>query len=681
MNGLAVIVVAYDSTDLLRHNLVQVHQALAAAEDPRLAQARVVVVDNWSNGQARRSITELADQQRWTLVAQPDNAGFGAAINIGVDTARTLGADTFLLLNPDAHIDAASVGAMLEVVQDRPMTLVGPVITRSDGSLWSDGHDLHLHDGSTTATRKRTPDDENVVEWLTGACLLVSDRLWRALGGLDEDYFLYWEDIELSWRVHQVGGAVQVVRDAHAVHDEGGTHRGDHTGHSTTFTYYNVRNRLLFAARNLDEDTRRRWVRSSPAAARRVLMWSGRRAVLRRPELIRAAFRGTVDGLRLALRPTVTRQPAKRPAPARLRVLASFPEPRPTTNPYVVMLKDSLQARDDIELHTFTWRRAVTGRYDVFHAHWPEILVTSHTGPKTLVRQVLFLLMMCRFRANGTAIVRTLHNIELPSGISWRQKLLLRHFDRRTRMWIRLNAHTPTPEGLSALIPHGHYRDWFAGHRQYDAEPGRIAYVGLIRRYKAVDTLIEAFTTTRGSDTATSLYVGGRPSTPALAAQMCEAAGSDPRVELRLDFLTETELVEAVRRSSLVVQPAPEMHNSGTVLMALSLGRPVLVPDNPVNRDLIAEVGGGWITTFTPPLTGADLETALRNSPLSDGGATPAPHLPRREWAESARMHVQAYQETCAVTGSAPMRSTTADASDDTDSPEGKDVTGAEGTR
>ena len=63
--------------------------------------------------------------------------------------------------------------------------------------------------------------------------------------------------------------------------------------------------------------------------------------------------------------------------------------------------------------------------YDVFHAHWPEILVNGHRPLKTAVRQVLFLVMLIRLRLRGTAIVRTLHNLELPDGISRRESVLL----------------------------------------------------------------------------------------------------------------------------------------------------------------------------------------------------------------------------------------------------------------
>jgi beta-1,4-mannosyltransferase len=80
--------------------------------------------------------------------------------------------------------------------------------------------------------------------------------------------------------------------------------------------------------------------------------------------------------------------------PSRLVVQQSFPRPRPTTNPYLVMLRDAVAAVPGVEVRTFTWRGALLDRYDVFHVHWPEILVSGHSPLKALVRQGLTVLLV-----------------------------------------------------------------------------------------------------------------------------------------------------------------------------------------------------------------------------------------------------------------------------------------------
>lgn len=71
-------------------------------------------------------------------------------------------------------------------------------------------------------------------------------------------------------------------------------------------------------------------------------------------------------------------------APGPIVVLQSFRTPRPTTNPYIVMLGETLRTTPGVVLLNFSWRRALFGRFDVFHVHWPEILVTDCPPPARL---------------------------------------------------------------------------------------------------------------------------------------------------------------------------------------------------------------------------------------------------------------------------------------------------------
>ena len=84
------------------------------------------------------------------------------------------------------------------------------------------------------------------------------------------------------------------------------------------------------------------------------------------------------------------------------------------------------------------------------------------------------------------------------------------------------------------------------------------------------------------------------------------------------------------------------MHNSGALLLALSLDTPVLAPDNEVNRRLAEEVGEGWLHLFEGTLTIEDLERALKavtaNPP--DG----RPDLSAREWPASAALHAAVFR-------------------------------------
>lgn len=334
-------------------------------------------------------------------------------------------------------------------------------------------------------------------------------------------------------------------------------------------------------------------------------------------------------------------------------VLQSVPGPLPTTNPYNVMLMRALEATPGVTMLPFTWRRFVLGRYDVFHVHWLEAHLSGPVLVKNLARQALALVGLVRLRVLRRALVRTQHNLELPSGISRRELALLRLAERWTTMRLLINESTPH-DGTTpvATILHGHYRDWFAALPRTPCVPGRLAFFGRIRRYKNVDGLIAAFRDTHDAEAASgrlTLHVAGRPSSAELTVALEDAARQDPRVSVELGFIADEDLVATVSAAELVVLPYLEMHNSGSILTALSLDRPVLVPDNAANRALAAEVGAKWVLRYSGTLTGEELVRALTR--LRSAPPRGVPDLHRRDWDTAGRAHLAAYREAVTAAG------------------------------
>ena len=285
----AVVVVNYGSHELLKENL--------EPETSGNSLATVIVVDNYSSDEERTAVTGLCHDNGWILLTLP-NRGFGAGMNAGVEHAIELGHSVFILINPDLKADTAALSALAGQAAGEPDTLTAPRILRPDGRLWFSGGTLSLDDG-TTRTKAGT-DSTQPNGWLTGACLSVHRDLWTRLGGFDDEYFLYWEDVDLSWRCTAIGGRLLVRDDITVVHSVGGTQQA--TGKSLLYYYYNCRNRLLFARKNLDRQTQRRWIRRSPSVARLIVLRGGKRQFLSTPwRPIRAAIAGTVAGLRVPL--------------------------------------------------------------------------------------------------------------------------------------------------------------------------------------------------------------------------------------------------------------------------------------------------------------------------------------------------------------------------------------------
>lgn len=323
-------------------------------------------------------------------------------------------------------------------------------------------------------------------------------------------------------------------------------------------------------------------------------------------------------------------------------VLQGFPPNRTTTNPYLVMLAETLRAQPDVEVQNFTWKTALTGTFDVYHVHWPENLGSGSSPLKSLARQLLTLAFLARLKAKRIPIVRTVHNLERPSGLGRLQHRILDIFDNQTAVRIRLNRHTPCPPGSAVrLIPHGHYIDWFGRFPEPQTVPGRIAFTGLVRRYKGVESLITAFRALRGP--GLSLHVAGNPSSESISGEIRRLCGDDQRIHLSLAFQSEEDFAREIREAQLVVLPYKLMHNSGGTLAALSLQRPVLIPDNEINRELAREVGPGWVHLFSGELTAGDLQRAV--DAVEQNPPAQAPDLSSRGWEHTGRAHVRAYEQ------------------------------------
>lgn len=285
----AVLVVNYGSHELVAENL-ELTQVPSGTV--------VVVVDNFTDAAERDQMVALAAARGWELVCPDANVGFGAGMNLAADRARERGATCFVLLNPDAHLLDDGVAALVARVSADSSLVLSPLVERPDGGHFASEMELDLDNGEVRRVQagRRYPRSAT---WLSGACLALSAQMWERIGGFDDDYFLYWEDIDLSVRAEAAGARLAVDSDVRAVHSAGGTQVAETAGQgkSPTYYFYNVRNRLVFAAQHLDTKTQRRWRRRSVAAAWSILRRGGRRQLLHPSRTIVPAWRGTIDGM------------------------------------------------------------------------------------------------------------------------------------------------------------------------------------------------------------------------------------------------------------------------------------------------------------------------------------------------------------------------------------------------
>ena len=323
-----------------------------------------------------------------------------------------------------------------------------------------------------------------------------------------------------------------------------------------------------------------------------------------------------------------------------ITVLESARAPTARTNPYLPLLVASF--RPPVQARWFSWPGALFGSFDVFHLHWPEVRLLGRDRVRTLARSALFLLLLLRIRAQRKGLVRTLHNAVPHDELATGPAALVRLCDRWTTAWITMSdlISAPSSAGDVTVIPHGHYRGWFAHQPRSEPVPGRIVHMGLVRRYKGVDSLLRAFASIPDRDT--SLRIVGATRDAALAAEIQDACARDRRITAVDEYVPDDRLVREVTAGELVVLPFATVTNSGSLLLALSLDRPVLVPSQPMTEQLAAEVGPGWVFTYAGSLDPAALLDTLLAARRSGGGDRP--NLSAREWDAIGVAHAVVFQ-------------------------------------
>jgi N-acetylglucosaminyl-diphospho-decaprenol L-rhamnosyltransferase len=226
--NLAVVVVNYNSGEFLPRCIASVY---AAAGDLALD---VVVVDNASrDGSAQRAAGEHPAAR---ILENPVNRGFAVAANQGI---RSTAASFALLLNPDAQISGGTLAALLKVAGERPRAgAIGLLVRNPDGTVQPSARKVpglleslgHAFLGPvfpnnpftrsyTMAGWDRTTERE--VEWISGSAMLLRREAYDEVGGFDEGYFMYVEDVDLCTRMRRARWAVLFSPEVEVVHEIG----------------------------------------------------------------------------------------------------------------------------------------------------------------------------------------------------------------------------------------------------------------------------------------------------------------------------------------------------------------------------------------------------------------------------------------------------------------------------
>ncbi len=198
---------------------VQVLEDLRSVGYPELA---VLVMDNGSGDDSAEVLRAAIAAEELQVFAE--NLGYCAAMNRGIAWAETQGADYLLFLNNDMRLPAGFLQPLVQVLDnDASLSCVGPTILDGQGKVWSQGGRVGFHPNALWLCGQggeASPEDAGpeAVDFMPGACALYRMADLRELGGLDENYFMYVEDVDLGLRIKEKGKQVLWLPWVRVVH-------------------------------------------------------------------------------------------------------------------------------------------------------------------------------------------------------------------------------------------------------------------------------------------------------------------------------------------------------------------------------------------------------------------------------------------------------------------------------
>jgi len=237
----AAIIVNYKSAPL---TVTCLRSLQMEGANPAL-RIRAVVVDNASGDFAR--ISHAVSENRWsswvTLIEAPKNGGFAYGNNLGIERACGAGTPSyFFLLNPDTEVRAGAIAALVRFLEAHPEAgIAGPSFETAEGREWKIAFRFpsllgELEQGLKLGIATRLLDRWAVVrhmgavpeavDWVSGSSMMIRPEVFAALGGMDENYFLFFEETDLCRRARRAGFTAWYVPESRVMHIGGATTKG-----------------------------------------------------------------------------------------------------------------------------------------------------------------------------------------------------------------------------------------------------------------------------------------------------------------------------------------------------------------------------------------------------------------------------------------------------------------------
>ena len=257
----------------------------------------VVVVDNGSTDGSVAVVKTAFPQV--ILIENKENLGFTGGNNIAMHYAMKNGADYLWLLNNDTTVDSNVLTRLIEVGEKDPeIGLISPIIR-----FYHEPERIQFSGGYINISRqeigiyREVPSvcpEYGYCTYLWGTALLFKRNILQCVGYLDDRFFAYWEDVDISLRTHAKGHRCAIVYNCCVFHKDAGSSNG---GVSPWYIYLMTRNRFLFWTKHLKGHKKYKYIIQNyfPSILRSVY-YSQKQNNLERANIVLAACWNAING-------------------------------------------------------------------------------------------------------------------------------------------------------------------------------------------------------------------------------------------------------------------------------------------------------------------------------------------------------------------------------------------------
>jgi glycosyltransferase involved in cell wall biosynthesis len=311
-------------------------------------------------------------------------------------------------------------------------------------------------------------------------------------------------------------------------------------------------------------------------------------------------------------------------------------------------------------LYRFAGRRAWSA--DIFHLHWLHHFLVGSTRIRAFFKSLVLTAQVAVRRLLGQRIVWTAHNLLDHERRFPGMQLFFTRLVARMAHRVIVHSHAAAAivgESLKVsskklrVIPHAHYIgvypdevDSSSARAALGVPPDRFVFlfIGKLRDYKGVHEAIEAFR--RLEDESAQLVIAGRPKDEQVDQQMRKWIADHPRIDYRPGFVADEQLQVYFRAADIVVLPFHDVLTSGSLLLAMSFAKPLILPDLAGLREAVPNGGAIFCSANdSTELTAALRQAIEQREQLAAKGNVCYEFVKNWGWAEMAKATAEVYKE------------------------------------